>query len=59
MEDRFKAILTQPEQVVVQLNDQLDFLTNLSAAYNETTVLFYTNLDYSSEGRDQVSLVES
>ena len=38
VEERFKSILTQPEQVVVQLNEQLDFLTNLSAAYNETTV---------------------
>lgn len=41
LEDRFKSILTQPEQVVPQLNDQLDFLTSLSAAYNETTVISY------------------
>ena len=38
VEERFKSILTQPEQAVVQINEQLDFLTNLSAAYNETTV---------------------
>lgn len=40
LEERFKNILQSPESIIEQVNGQLDFLTNLSAAYNETTVYY-------------------